>query len=71
MNTDFCRTFDLEHPVALAPMAGVVSDALVAALRNAGGLGLALLWHVSADDLRKSVRNIKQLISKPFGVNWI
>ena len=69
MNTKFCEMFGIKHPVVLAPMAGVVSDALVAAVSNAGGLGLAPLWHVSADDLRTSVRNIKQLTDKPFGVN--
>lgn len=69
MSTEFCDTFGVEHPVVLAPMAGVVSDALVAAVSNAGGLGLAPLWHVSTDDLRTSVRNIKQLTDKPFGVN--
>ncbi len=69
MNTKFCETFGIEHPVVLAPMAGVVSDALVAAVSNAGGLGLAPLWHVSVDDLRTSVRKIKQLTDKPFGVN--
>lgn len=69
MQKGFCETFGIEHPVVLAPMAGVVTDALVAAVSNAGGLGLAPLWHVNADELRKSVRNIKQLTDKPFGVN--
>lgn len=61
--------FGIEHPVVLAPMAGAVSDALVAAVSNAGGLGLAPLWHVSTDDLRASIRNIRHLTDKPFGVN--
>ena len=69
MRTDFCKSFGIEYPVVLAPMAGVVSDDLVAAVSNAGGLGLAALWHVSVDELRKSVRTIKQLTDKPFGVN--
>lgn len=69
MKTRFCKVFAIEYPVVLAPMAGAVSDALVAAVSNAGGLGLAPLWHVSADELRLSVRNIKQLTDKPFGVN--
>ena len=50
-------------------MAGVVPDALVAAVSNAGGLGLAAGWHVSADELRKLVRNIRRLTDKSFGVN--
>ncbi len=69
MRTDFCNTFGIENPVVLAPMAGVVTDALVAAVSNAGGLGLAPLWHVNVDELRNSVRNIKRLTDKPFGVN--
>lgn len=69
MRKKFCNTFGIENPVVLAPMAGVVSDALVAAVSNAGGLGLAPLWHVDASELRKSVRKIKQLTNKPFGVN--
>ncbi|MEP1538830.1 MAG: nitronate monooxygenase [Paracoccaceae bacterium] len=69
MRTEFCRTFGIEVPVVLAPMAGVVTDALVAAVSNAGGLGLAPLWQVGVDDLRTSVRNIKTLTDKPFGVN--
>lgn len=69
MKASFCRSFGIEHPVVLAPMAGVVSDSLVAAVSNAGGLGMAPLWHVSVSDLRKSVRSIKQMTDKPFGVN--
>lgn len=69
MRTDFCKAFGVAHPVVLAPMAGVVPDELVAAVSNAGGLGLAALWHVSEDELRVSVRNIKSLTDKPFGVN--
>ncbi|WP_341860926.1 nitronate monooxygenase [Gymnodinialimonas sp. 57CJ19] len=69
MKACFCKSFRIEHPVILAPMAGVVPDPLVAAVSNAGGLGIAPLWHVSVCDLRKSVRSIQQMTGKPFGVN--
>lgn len=69
MRKDFCKTFGITHPVVLAPMAGVVTDTLVAAVSNAGGLGLAPLWHVDVDTLRSSIRSIKQQTDKPFGVN--
>ncbi len=69
MKTAFCKLFGVEHPIVLAPMAGVVSEALVAEVSNAGGLGLAPLWHVSPDQLRASVKEIKRLTDKPFGVN--
>lgn len=69
MKTDFCKLFGVAYPIVLAPMAGVVSERLVAEVSNAGGLGLAPLWHVSANQLRTSVKDIKRLTDKPFGVN--
>lgn len=50
-------------------MAGVVFPELVAAVSNAGGLGLAPLWQVDDDELSMSVRRIKELTDRPFGVN--
>lgn len=40
LDTRFTRAFDLTHPVALAPMAGVAGGALAGAVARAGGLGL-------------------------------
>ena len=40
MRTPLCDLFGIEHPVLLAPMAGVSGGALAAAVSNAGGLGL-------------------------------
>lgn len=69
MQTRFCSEFGIEFPVILAPMAGVVPDELVAAVSNAGGLGLAPLWGLDPEALKTSIRNIKGLTDKPFGVN--
>jgi nitronate monooxygenase len=69
VQTEFCRAFSIDYPVVLAPMAGVVTTELVAAVSNAGGLGLAPVWHLSVEQLTASVRHIKQLTDKPFGVN--
>ena len=46
MAQDFCKLFGIDVPIVLAPMAGAVTPELVAAVSNAGGLGLAPLWHV-------------------------
>ena len=35
-------------PIVLAPMAGSVGPDLVAAVSNAGGLGVLPLWHLNA-----------------------
>jgi len=40
IRTPLCDLFDIEHPVLLAPMAGVSGGALAAAVSEAGGLGL-------------------------------
>ena len=40
MRTSLCELFEIEHPVLLAPMAGVSGGALAAAVSRAGGLGL-------------------------------
>ena len=40
IHTPLCDLFGIEHPVLLAPMAGVSGGALAAAVSNAGGLGL-------------------------------
>lgn len=69
MADGFCARFGVTQPIVLAPMAGAVLPELVSAVSNAGGLGLAPLWHVDVDELRKSVSRIKELTDKPFGVN--
>lgn len=40
IRTPLCDLFGIEHPVLLAPMAGVSGGALAADVSNAGGLGL-------------------------------
>lgn len=40
LHTPICDLFGIEHPVLLAPMAGVSGGALAAAVSRAGGLGL-------------------------------
>ena len=65
----FCDVFGVEKPIVLAPMAGAVTPELVAAVSNAGGLGLAPLWRFDPTRLSDEVRKIQSLTDKPFGVN--
>ena len=69
MKSRFCESFGVEVPIVLAPMASMVTPQLVAAVSNAGGLGLVPLWHVDIDTLRRTIREIKELTDRPFGVN--
>ncbi|MEX0283133.1 MAG: NAD(P)H-dependent flavin oxidoreductase [Paracoccaceae bacterium] len=69
MPNTFCNSFGLSIPIVQAPMGGATPPELVAAVSNAGGLGLAPLWTHSPDGLRDFVRQVKTLTDRPFGVN--
>lgn len=52
-------------------MAWVSFPPLVAAVSNAGGLGILGSAFMNPEQLRESVREIKKLTDKPFGVNFL
>jgi nitronate monooxygenase len=57
-------------PIILGPMAGSVGPELVAAIGNAGGLGLFPLWHLEPSETKANVAATRALTSKPFGLNF-
>ncbi len=71
LRTRVCDLLGIDAPIAQAGMATFTSAALVAAVSNAGGLGIlgALLRPV--DELRAEIRRIRTLTSRPFGVNHV
>src|SRR5918993_1874514 len=50
-------------------MGGAGGPALAAAVCNAGALGTLPLWRASADIVRKQIRELRVLTSRPFAVN--
>ena len=69
--TPLCKLLGIELPIIQAPMGGVATPALAAAVSNAGGLGmLPLTWH-SLQEVRGAIRQTRQLTDRPFGVNLI
>ena len=44
MKTVLCTRLGIELPIVRAPMGGAVGPALAAAVCNAGGLGMLVLW---------------------------
>src|SRR3954469_22004282 len=66
--TDLLR---IDVPVVLAPMGGAVTPELVAAVSNAGGLGVTPMSWSSTQELQQSVAAIQALTDRPFGVNLI
>jgi nitronate monooxygenase len=60
----------IEHPIIMGGMAFIGLAELVAAVSNAGGLGIiGSVNFTSGEELRREIRKTRKLTSKPFGVN--
>jgi nitronate monooxygenase len=68
-STELSERLGLRYPIIQAPMAGVTSPALVAAVSNAGGLGSLGGALLSPDGLRSAIGEIRRLTDRPFNVN--
>jgi NAD(P)H-dependent flavin oxidoreductase YrpB (nitropropane dioxygenase family) len=69
LRTRLCDILDIEYPVILAGMGGVATADLVAAVSEAGGLGIVGAASMPPDEIERQVRRIRDLTSKPFGVD--
>lgn len=60
----------IEYPIIQAGMAGgITTPELVAAVSNAGGMGILGAGYMTPEAIQTSVRKIRNLTDKPFGVN--
>ncbi|MFN8542913.1 MAG: nitronate monooxygenase [Candidatus Binatia bacterium] len=71
LHTPVCDLLGIEVPILLAGMGGVSMAPLVAAVSNAGGLGIMGAANLSPDDLRAEIRRTKALTTKPFAVDLL
>ncbi|MFU9031818.1 NAD(P)H-dependent flavin oxidoreductase [Rhodococcus erythropolis] len=70
LTTAFTETFGVRHPIAQGGMQWVGRAELVAAVANAGALGmLTALTQPSPDDLAREISRTRELTDQPFGVN--
>lgn len=69
LRTRLCDILDIEYPIILAGMGGVSTAELVAAVSEAGGLGIVGAASMPPDEIERQVRRIRDLTSKPFGVD--
>lgn len=60
----------IEHPIVQAPMAGMSTPALVAAVSAAGGLGSLGAAALGPDDVVAQAQAIRELTDRPFNVNF-
>ena len=61
----------IEHPIIQAGMNYGAYPSLVAAVSNAGGLGILGAGSMNAGELRKNIKTIREMTDKPFGVNLL
>lgn len=66
---DLLGTLGLETPIIQAPMAGVATPELAAAVSNAGGLGSLGLGASSVEQARSMMAATRALTDKPINVN--
>jgi enoyl-[acyl-carrier protein] reductase II len=67
--TRICSLLGIQFPILQGALGGVAGPALAAAVSNAGGLGVLPTWGLTQEKLRANIRKMRELTSKPFGVN--
>lgn len=60
---------NIATPIIQAPMAGVSTPAMAAAVSEAGGLGSLGVGAMDAEGARKAIRDTRALTGKPFNIN--
>lgn len=69
MTKHFLQRLGIRYPIIQAPMAGVSTPALAAAVSEAGGLGSLGLGASSVAQAREAIETTRALTSRPFNVN--
>lgn len=66
-----CEVLGIEKPVIQGPMAWISTAPLVAAVSNAGGLGVLGVGFAPEPFIREQIAKTRELTDKPFGMNCI
>ena len=69
MKTRITELFGIEYPIVLSGMSWISVPTMVAAVSNAGGLGILATGPLDPDQTRQAIRHIRELTDKPFGAN--
>lgn len=65
----FLRKLEIELPIIQAPMAGVSTPEMAAAVSNAGGLGSIGVGPLDADATLRMIADVRSQTDRPFNVN--
>ncbi len=68
-STVLCRRLGIRYPIMQAGMGQVAYGRLAAAVSAAGGLGVIGAGYLTADELRREIKVIRDTTDKPFGVD--
>lgn len=68
MKTAITTLFGIDVPLVLPGMSWISTPELVAAVSNAGGLGILASGPLTEQETRQSIQKIRELTDKPFGV---
>src|SRR6201991_2213107 len=72
MKTSLCQMLGIEYPIISAPMGpDLTGPELVAAVSNAGGLGILQAQFRPPPAFREEIRRVRALTARPFGVNLL
>ena len=71
LRTRICELFGIEHPIVLAGMGGASTPRLVAAVSEAGGLGVLGAAACGPRRLRAWIEETRELTDRPFGVDTL
>ena len=71
LRTSLCDLLNIRYPIIQAGMGGFTTPQLVAAVSNAGGLGILGANRMTTEQTRDAIKKIKKLTTNPFGVNLL
>lgn len=71
LRTPLCSLLGIDVPIVQAPIGGACTPALVAAVGNAGGIGILPLSWTPVGDIEPLAREVRALTDRPFGANLV
>lgn len=69
MKTRITELFGIKYPIVLSGMSWISTPELVAAVANAGGLGILATGILKADETREYITRTRELTKRPFAAN--
>jgi enoyl-[acyl-carrier protein] reductase II len=69
MKTRITESFGIQYPIIMSGMSWISVPKMVAAVSNAGGLGILATGPLNPAEARTAIRDIRTMTDRPFGVN--